>query len=66
MYSLRRLSLRIVGDPPISLSFGRSSNCFIESGFHNPQLLGLAMGIDAKELAIEELRIDATKILSAN
>jgi heterodisulfide reductase subunit B len=31
---------------------------------HYTQLLGLAMGIDADELAIKDLRVDASKILS--
>jgi heterodisulfide reductase subunit B len=32
---------------------------------HYPQLLGLAMGIPAEELAFNELRVDASKILKA-
>lgn len=31
---------------------------------HYPQLLGIAMGIDPQELALKELRVDPTKILS--
>jgi heterodisulfide reductase subunit B len=30
---------------------------------HYPQLLGLAMGIPAEELALSELRVDASKML---
>jgi heterodisulfide reductase subunit B len=32
--------------------------------FHYPQLLGLAMGIPADELAIADLRVKATKVLT--
>jgi heterodisulfide reductase subunit B len=31
---------------------------------HYPQLLGIAMGIDPQELALKELRVDPTKLLS--
>ena len=33
---------------------------------HYPQLLGLSMGINPKDLAIDQLRVDATKILKIN
>jgi len=33
---------------------------------HYPQLLGLAMGFTSEEMALEELRVDATKLLDNN
>jgi heterodisulfide reductase subunit B len=33
---------------------------------HYPQLLGLAMGFTSQELALEELRVDATKLLNVS
>ena len=50
-----------LNQPRIERMFGETFGIPI---LHYSQLLGLAMGLDPKELAMEELRVNASKILS--
>lgn len=50
-----------INQPRIERLFGEKFELPV---LHYPQLLGLAMGLDTKELAFNELRVDATKLIN--
>lgn len=50
-----------INQPRIERLFGEKFELPV---LHYPQLLGLAMGLDIKELALDELRVDATKLIN--